>query len=244
MILGSAKLAKASQQAVIETKTKETTLLSEDGTTVLLTCKYEYPQIIEASTSKYIDKINRDIERIVMKLYQDNCLQGVPYAKEFDQQLKSNKEIGSPSWLPFTTDLSYAIQWNKNDLLSFTMISSQWFGGAHPSYEQLSYTYDLRTGKRLSVTDLLNLSEKEIKTYIAMAFNKEAAKHPEIYFEDEIKALLDTKFNYRFYLGNDGFVFYFNPYEIAPYAAGVVHVTLSYEDSKNYIKEYERFLGV
>ena len=97
--------------------------------------------------------------------------------------------------------------------------------GAHGMYYQNGYTYDVKTGKKLGILDFVN-DKEELRAYLKKWIQD---KSDEYGFFDEapnaIDAYIDGEYELQFYINKDLTVM-FQPYDIAPYAAGLIEVKL------------------
>lgn len=194
-----------------------------------LICNYEFPQLSSNFVGSVEDQINNDIKDEVMPRYISHCNTGLYTTNDF----LGTGMISFPlNWLPLTEQLSYEITRNSNSYLSIVFEESLWYGGAHPSTEQFSLTYDITTGKRVTAEEVLHQSELDVKKRIVSLFLKQFEETPERFFEDRIRNLTHLNFHYQFYLTEEELIVYFNPYELAPYASGVVHIAIPLHTKK------------
>lgn len=215
--------------------------MKDDNGRVILRCSLAYPQIIGTTDSKQVQKINRELEEYFVSRFQKDCTEVKSYVTEFIDEL-DNRKGDVTNFIPFVVDISYTTTFNRNELVSYRITNYQWSGGAHPNTTQDSITYDLRTGNKVEATDLLKLSEEQIKEFIAQAFEKKEEVEPGTLFPEAIELLKSHKFEYSFYLNSDGMVFYFNPYVISPYAVGIVSVSLPYASGREFYQDSNRLL--
>ncbi|MDR1054808.1 MAG: DUF3298 and DUF4163 domain-containing protein [Prevotellaceae bacterium] len=111
-------------------------------------------------------------------------------------------------------------------------------GGAHGNYGKICYNYEKATGKKINYKSLvkdeaklLNIAQKAFKEQNGIAEDEEITEM--FQFENNTFRLNDN-----FGFTTEGITFYYNPYEIAPYAAGLIELTLTYDQLKglvNYI---------
>lgn len=110
---------------------------------------------------------------------------------------------------------------------------SEYMGGAHGMPYREYYIFDRQSGKQLGLSDIVSTPEEELKKIVAGHF-REYAERTNATFEtpEELEQTVIGRVNYRFpfYLTQDGVVFYFTPYDIAPYAAGFPEVTVPYSE--------------
>lgn len=198
-------------------------ITNESGSFLLMECEYQYPQLAEDEMNASFQLINQDIQKEIIQRYTKNCDQMSYQVKDLLKLYQMETELKPPSWFPLEAKTNYSIPFNSNNIISIVFEEFLWFGGAHPNTEQFSMTYDLCSGKLLNANDLLGNSEKEVKELIASGFSKRYEETPEIFFPEEIRKLKDLNFSYRYYLTEEGIVFYFNPYEIGPYVSGVLN---------------------
>lgn len=240
MDVSASEILSTSDKAVIITKTFGKKIVGKDGVSIIARCQYEYPHIVNTTKSEAIDKINSEIEGQIQGLYTTNCPIAEEAAKEYDQ---SSSQAGGKksSLLPFEMGTKYEVTFNQSGLLSFYIVEYEYLGGAHPNSSRKGYTYDLMKGEIQKASDLMVWSDKKIKQYIATAIAKEASKSPESFFMEEVEKLGNLKFKEQFYLEDKGITFFFNPYEIAPYAAGTIETTILYEGNEKLFRNAERF---
>lgn len=101
-------------------------------------------------------------------------------------------------------------------------------GSAHPEVTTLSLNYDLTTGKFLSSADIFSKSIDTAQLLQDILTSLEEKKDL-LYegYEDIVAETLKDCTNWFF--SEDGLTFYFSPYEIGPYASGVITAEVSYD---------------
>lgn len=215
---------------LIQSKTLQRETKSKDGT-VILKCSFMYPQIKvenDSKNRKQIQEVNQLIEVYAIQQFQKKCTEAEDYTKEFINQIYQGNL--PPSWLPLTVAVTYDITLNRNEILSFRYTDFEWLGGAHPSTNLTGFIYDTIQGKELKPEDLLLIDTTGIKQFIADEMRKLYQKNPENYFKEEVENLQKLNFDYGYYLNEEGLVFFFNQYEVAPYVTGVVSIPLKYSE--------------
>ncbi|MBQ5621740.1 MAG: DUF3298 domain-containing protein, partial [Bacteroidaceae bacterium] len=91
------------------------------------------------------------------------------------------------------------------------------------------YNFDMNTGKLLDIKDIVP-ADKEM--LVLMAMEEQLCKDfgatdlPDLQSKTGITALGDLYLTNNFCFKGDSIQFLFNQYEIAPYAAGLIKVTL------------------
>ena len=124
-------------------------------------------------------------------------------------------------------------------LLSLSVNEEYYTGGAHGGAGVYFINLNPQTGKEFMLDNLLKSGYKEALTNLGNKnFRKvrelaDTASLNENYFEfPENRFELNKNYGFK----KEGIVFFYNSYEIAPYAAGPTEVLIRYEDLKEWIK--------
>ena len=148
-------------------------------------------------------------------------------------------------WIPYYYETIYTPTRIDQTILSLSGLHTSYDGKAHPSYSASSATYDLLTGKYLSVSDILSGSADAVKTLsdaLIEALDKVASEHSLFTgYQDIIRDTFSADLNrhYTWYFTSEGICFYFSPYEIAPNSAGIIEVTVPYSKLTGVLKDAE-----
>lgn len=124
-------------------------------------------------------------------------------------------------------------------LISLTSVEEYFTGGAHGGHGTYFINIDPRTGADFTLSNLLKPGyEESLRKLGEKSFRKvrelpDTASLIENYFEfpDDNFAL-----NQNYGFTKSGIVFYFNNYEIAPYAAGPTEVVIPYEAIREWLR--------
>lgn len=114
----------------------------------------------------------------------------------------------------------YEVMYLKNGFLSLALWDYVYLGGAHGSTIQLGYTFNLGTGELLSLDDLMQPGSS-YKSFINSTIIEEIASRVDKGELSELAHFEDIGDTANWYLTDDAIVFYFQPYEYFPYAAGI-----------------------
>ena len=115
--------------------------------------------------------------------------------------------------------------------LSFVQQNSDYSGGAHDMPYWIGYVFDVNTGMQLGLTDIVSEDEIQIKELVKQYFTEMYNEDPGMYWDDAIDVVFEyTTLNSQFYLNEEGIVFYFGPYELAPYAGGFQEIMVPYSE--------------
>lgn len=149
---------------------------------------------------------------------------------------------GSPDWNPYLSHIAYNPMRLDQNIFSLFGCYATYQGSVHPETQHLSVNYDLVTGNTLSLTDILT-EETTADALYALVIDVLSTNASEYYLFSDYQDLLKPYFgsnifrSENWYLSPDGLCFFFQPYEIAPYASGVIVAEISYEKLWGIIKE-------
>lgn len=173
-------------------------------------------------------KINR-----ILSDYQEKC---VSYEEDsvkwIDDELKEKGEefLEMKPWYDYTSNPS-GITYFDDVYFSFYQQDDDYTGGAHGMLYRTGFVFDLETGERLLLTDLIGNSEEELKELVTEYFAYYISWEPEAFWEDALETVKEgVSLDSDFYLSEEGIKFYFPPYALACFAAGFQEVTVPYEE--------------
>jgi hypothetical protein len=198
----------------------ETVTVNDNGANPPYSVDVQYPKFSGLSDQKMADAVNADIKASV-----DSAIAG----------FKNNLSVPPAPGLKNMLTVRYTIAYLTPHILSFEVSDSQIVaGGAHPNTDVETFTYDLRSGKRVRLADLFK-SDADYLTALSnyvmpMLQNKLNAKPDDADALDWIQSGASPKGeNYQnFLIGKEGLVIVFQQYQVAPYAAGVQRITVPY----------------
>ncbi|MBP1663887.1 MAG: hypothetical protein H6Q19_1027 [Bacteroidetes bacterium] len=181
----------------------------------------------EIYTSLPVDSI---IPRYVSRLYDD-------YKISYGNDLEKYKNLKGPM-LDNEIQVEAVSMFLDDKILSFSYERYAFMGGAHGNSNRYFYNFDLSNGHILKESDIFIDNYKspltELIKQCIVEDNAEIESVADLnefdFWEDEIKP------NNNFYISDEGIVYVFNPYEIAPYSTGQTEVTLPYNRLKVLLK--------
>lgn len=145
----------------------------------------------------------------------------VDYKKDHDP-LNSNK-LSYSSTYRFLSKIIY----KSKNYLTLQIDEDSYNGGAHPNYFSNYSTFNLNTGKVLTLKDLdkdtykiTRLAESKFRELKKIPFNKKLNDFG--YYFDKNKFYLSSNFG----ITDKTVIFYYAPYEIAPYAMGSTELVM------------------
>lgn len=195
---------------------------AEDGTTIF---RYSYPNMSlivadpEVADNVIVDFLNR-------------IDQTTEHASQILDAAKS-AYTGSSQWTPYLCQIGYDPMRIDPGVLSLMGSYTTYSGTAHPERSYLSVNYDLVTGNVLSLDDILTgaSATDTLYPYIIQDLNLQKDEKS-LYegFEATVKEQFDRDSTSvdSWYLSQTGLCFYFSPYEIAPYASGIITAEIPY----------------
>lgn len=113
--------------------------------------------------------------------------------------------------------------------LSFSSEEYSYTGGAHGNTISKHYIFDLEQNTLLFADDLLDTSKCEEIILLQKQSLEKAGQNIEEFWEDGFRC------DANFYILDQGFVFHYDQYEIASYAAGPMNIFVSFEEIKPYL---------
>jgi hypothetical protein len=161
----------------------------------------------------------------------------VSVKKHFDEYCKRVAENQLPNYTAFILDVLPEVVYQNEHIISFTYNWMIYEGGAHPNSGKFCFVLDKNTGSKVNFKTLIEKHETEFLDIAQTEFKAQSGikADEEIYdlywFKDKKFHLTD---NYAF--TSSGLVFYYNPYEIAPYSFGLITLILPYDKIEKLIK--------
>ena len=135
------------------------------------------------------------------------------------------------------------VVWQFDSYVSIVITSDSFCGGAHPNALMSSVCFDLNTGLPVPLTHFFTSPENEVAGLVVGLIFEQACREDNEYgpmLFDHSEAALYAAFNpENYYLTDEGFVFYYQPYEIAPYAAGLPAFLIPFADFTDVLRNLE-----
>lgn len=152
------------------------------------------------------------------------------------------REMGTDGGSYYGMERSVELYRCDSGVFSFSVFDYQFTGGVHGNYGYGGYSYDTGTGKLLTAEDIFADRQELAEAIVEIL---DSAYSPDAFFDRE--GLLDAVMerinsgSLNVVLTNRGPRVIFNPYEIGPYAAGVLVANLYPEYYPDLVKpEYAR----
>lgn len=159
-------------------------------------------------------KIQRKLNSMFEKSAMDLKKEIVEKAKE---DYKYSKKEGM-KFIPYEVYASYKVTSNKDGFLSLYIDYYIYTGGVHGVTNRVAYNIDLKTGKALTLKDIFG-KNPNYKNIINSFIQQEISKEPDKYFDKKFQGITDEQV---FAIKDNKLVVYFQQYELAPYAYGIL----------------------
>lgn len=194
--------------------------------TDILKVTVQYPVVEGLEDQSIQDQINNTFKQLADLAIQEgekNAKELASYTKDFPEMPRHCE-----------TYFNYQIKYNQNGLLSLIFLNYQFAGGAHGGTIQTAFTFDLKSGELFKLQEFF----KENTDYLTI-FNHQ--------IESDLtrRGLLSLLFepfagmkqNQPFYLSRNGFVIFYQQYEILPYSAGIQEFLIDFNQLEGILKE-------
>lgn len=135
--------------------------------------------------------------------------------------------------VPYSYDSEVAcVRYYDGNYVSFVQEGYHYFGGAHGMPVWEGYVFDLETGERLFLPDLVSETEEELKALVTAYFSKIIDKSPNDFWQDAKETVHESisMEMTNFVLTDEGITFFMDPYSIAAYVMGFPEATVPYSE--------------
>ena len=175
----------------------------------------KYPKLENA-----LEKENMATADLMMSFMTDN----ICYAREKD---------GNEYFYGYEDRLELSVQRADNLIVSVRQDQYQYTGAMRPLYASVGFNIDPCTGEKLTITDIVT----DFSMLLDVLGKKLTDHYDEEMFYEPPTEILQTYTPDMFCwtMGYQGITFYFNAYELAPYAAGMQVVTVWFDEAEEWI---------
>jgi hypothetical protein len=200
---------------------------------------------VEGGPEAARDRINAAIHEYLMSRSSDGR-QSTPvqYAKGLLQEYeKARAEGRGPADSRWTLSKTVRVLRDAGPVFSLECESWSFTGGAHPLAGKTYLNFDPATGEKLTLASVLNegtipklraIAEKHFRTERGVAADADLSEAG-FHFPDDRFALND---NYG--IGTDSLMFYYAPYEIAPYVYGPTEIRIPFSEFRELLQDRMR----
>lgn len=236
----------------------------QNGDTLILTFSYETPRVYIEGRDAAMSAINEYIATVDETYYTGN-----DYGIDGEYDAVSTRISGISAFLETATDnYAYAVETGDENMplefscartarveridsraLSLVYNTYTFTGGAHGNYSDLAYNFDTESGERIKL-DTLSANPDALIAFLSEYLLKLYNEDEDGYYSsrvyeditlggenDPIAALVRDG---AWYFDHDGMVFFSQPYELGPYASGIIDFTVPYGELDGQI--YDKYL--
>jgi hypothetical protein len=191
--------------------------------------------IILADFFQHNDSLNTE-PKAAMKAYIKERIKLYEESEEIIQD-EEEEDVDGGSQVAWKDNETMLVRYNAKSLLSYTIESAQFSGGAHGGKSFRNTVINLKNGERLTEDDLFT---EESKPLINEMILKKLMEQNEVDNAEDLAQIgyfdVSEIGQYKnFYLTTDGIVYTFNEYEIAAYALGTIEVKINFKDMAGFV---------
>lgn len=191
-----------------------------------LTSNIKIPVLKGLKDEKMQSEINKAFEKRALELKEQLTSEG-------KKALEDAKNYGYEA-KPYSLLVDYDISYNEKNVISITSTYHQYTGGAHGNTLTETSNINLKTGEKILLKDFFK-EGVNYKKIITEEIKKQMAADNKFY-PGAAAALDSISDDQSFYIAEDGIVIYYQPYEIAPYAAGTPEFKIPFSMLKDSLK--------
>ncbi len=198
---------------------------------VVLKYKIVYPEMIESIflvgkkefNEYYLDKARKAQKYAENELYK-MAVEGYEYSVQNNYPVMQYELVSE-----------YTVTYNELCVVSLYTDEYIFTGGAHGNTIRTSETWNLKTGKIITLEELYP-NNPNFKTDIIREINLQIANEislgNNIYFDDYAELVVKSFNPKSFYLTPLGVSIYYQQYDIAPYSSGILNFVIDYNVMK------------
>ncbi len=184
--------------------------------------KADYPKLAES-----IEKFNEEEKNAMHTAHTDNI-----------EMAREHYANSSGYFVEYSAEDDVYVRRADSVVTSLLHNTYTYTGGAHGYGGHVGVNYETKTGKRLALGDVVSdvsalpeLIKEKLQLYWSDV---------EFFNLDDVDEMIKAEDESMWTLDYNGITFYFDPYSLAPYAAGTLVVTLSNEEYPELVKaEYK-----
>lgn len=192
-------------------------------------------EMIAEDTGIAVDEINQEI-LARCEQYADEALQRAEEYRTAFLETGGTQEEWAQHDIKITVD--YEIKQQNGDYLSFVVRGTENWTTAYS--ESNYYNLDLRTGKMVTLKDMLGADYVEVANESIRKQIAERQKAGEVFFTAEEGGFAEISENAKFYINkNNRPVIVFEKYEIAPGSSGEIEFEITLEETAQTSEVYE-----
>lgn len=203
------------------------TLVAEDGTK-LFTASYYVPEFMTDDAEKDLWLASCVNDAV------DATLTDLTWTRNLARDEYPGREEGMFYAYSYYSNVN--TERMDNEIVSVLQVNSTYSGGAHPNYAQLAYNLDIEASRQLGLADVIEPGgEERLLERVLEELQIRFGDFETLGLFPDYRQVVEDCFDgpeltNQWYFGDNGLNIYFNCYEIAPYAAGIINVELDYDE--------------
>jgi hypothetical protein len=241
---GSHELKTEFKQATKDLTAKLTREESSPQCTVHLNVAYAV-----GKESKAAQEINKAVMQRLLDMEGQDMVQAVDsfankyahdYQKNFAPLYREDRgDEAKRAWYEYRYSVDTETRAGQEGILVYVATLEYYEGGAHSINQRLIMNFDEATGRQVNLSDVFvpgyegRLNELLLKELMDYA----DAKSLDELHEKGFLYSMDMFAPENFVLDEDKVTFVYNPYEIAPYPAGIIELSVDYDDMEDIMKK-------
>ena len=237
--IGPAPMSTADHGVSVTFDHESEEFFTQDGQTKLLTYACDVP-IVSVPGDPAVQTAIRDALEEEHRLFADgpedpqgDLFGGREYFLQIagEQWTEQNKTGYADYFIPYLLQRTADIARSDGRVLSVLFDDTSYTGGAHGWTGRYGHVFDAVTGEKLTL-DALSETPDAFRSFLEEELLRLAnsAEYAMYYFFDDYREYLPGLLREdNWYLGRNGLVVIANPYEIAPYAVGMIEFTIPYD---------------
>lgn len=235
----------------------------QNGEKLILTFSYETPRVYIEGRDAAMNAINEYIATVDETYYTGNDY-GLDSADIVDGKIGGVNafleaatdnyafavETGDESMpLEFASERTARVERIDSRVLSMVYNTYTYTGGAHGNYAELGYNFDTESGERITLGTLSadpDALAAFLRGYITKLYTDDAdgyysaRVYEDLAVDGDNNPVADLVREGAWYFNSKGMVFTSQPYELDPYASGIIEFVVPYADLAGVI--YDKYL--
>lgn len=199
-----------------------------------------FPQLVcQTGESAAVDAVNSAIQSQLLKMLNGKNTATIEqlmetFGRDYTKAMKATPEMLGAWFLKFKATFSYY----NDSLLCIKILQSVFIGGAHPDSYLTCLVFSLKTGELHDLSELIRKNSLDKLTKIAEKhFRQTRNMKPEDTYKKAGYWFENNQFslNQNFLISKTGISFCFNQSEVAPYAKGIIELSIPWNDLKEIV---------
>ncbi|PWS25951.1 hypothetical protein DHW03_18025 [Pedobacter yonginense] len=158
------------------------------------------------------------------------------YLEDYKKNVAEYEKDGDTNvaFLNYSNHSNQSLVYNDKDFVIIEQMDDDYSGGAHGNYASTFHCLDVKTKKKLVLSDVVKVDTLILQGLLEKNLRKQynvkaGEKLSTVLFDDYLKP------NNNFYFNDNGLAFLYNPYEVASYAQGQIIVYIPFTELKPYL---------